>query len=224
MESIVKEGRVVRGFMGVNIQDVTPNLAKEFNLKENTGALVADVTPDSPAAVAGLKAGDIITQFNGKPVRDSRHLKLQVAQTSPSAKVPVQIVRDGSTKTFEVRLKEFPRNELASKSSRNRGDSDAEETLKGVTVGDIDARAREELKLPADVKGALVTGIDESSASYEAGLREGDVILEINRKPVTSAEDAVELSSKADKKGSVLLRVWGHGGTRYLVVKEGKES
>ncbi|HMJ65840.1 MAG TPA: DegQ family serine endoprotease [Candidatus Binatia bacterium] len=225
MESIIKDGRVIRGFMGVNIQDVTPNLAKEFNIKENSGALVADVTPDSPAAKAGLKAGDIITQFDGKPVRDSRHLKLQVAQIAPNSKVPVQLMRDGSTKTFEVRLKEFPKNELASKSSRNRGNDDnAEETLKGVAVGDIDVRSREQLKLPSNMKGALVTGVDDSSASYEAGLREGDVILEINRKPVTGAEDAVELSNKADKKGSVLLRVWSRGGTRYLVVKEGKES
>jgi serine protease Do len=225
MESIVTEGRVVRGFMGVNIQDVTPNLAQEFNLKENSGAIIADVTPDSPAAKAGLKAGDIITQFNGKAVRDSRHLKLQVAQTAPNAKVPVQVVRDGSTKTLQVTLKEFPRNELASKQGRNRGgDNSAEETLKGVAVGDIDARAREQLNLPANLKGALVTGMDESSAAYEAGLREGDVILEINRKPVISAQDAVELTNKTEKKGSVLLRVWSRGGTRYLVVKEGKQS
>src|SRR5215207_5777251 len=97
MESLVKDGRVVRGFMGVNIQDVTPNLAKEFNLKDNTGALVADVTPGSPADKAGIKAGDIVVEFNSKPVRDSRHLKLQVGQTAPNARVPVKLMRDGST-------------------------------------------------------------------------------------------------------------------------------
>lgn len=222
MESIIKEGRVVRGFMGVNIQDVTPTLAKEFNLKDNTGALVADVTPGSPADKAGIKAGDIVVEFNGKPVRDSRQLKLQVGQTAPNTKAPVKLVRDGATKTVEVKLKEFDRKEVA---SRSNPDSNAkgEETLKGVTVGDIDLRARQQLRLPEEIKGALVTSIDESSAAYDAGLREGDVILEINRKPVTSAEEAVELSAKVDDR-SLLLRVWSRGGTRYLVVKEEKES
>lgn len=225
MESIVKEGRVVRGFMGVNIQDVTPTLAKEFDLKDNDGALVADVTAGSPAAKAGIKAGDIITRFNGKDVRDSRQLKLQVSQTSPSAKVPVEVMRDGETKTLTVQLKEFPRNELASSSRQSDSDgAEAEDTLKGVTVGDIDTRAREQFKLPAELKGAIVTGIDESSAAYEAGLREGDVILELNRKAVGSADEAVELSAKNEKKDSVLLRVWSRGGTRYIVVKEDKQS
>ena len=226
MESLVKDGRVVRGFMGVNIQDVDPTLAQEFNLKGNDGALVADVTAGSPAEKAGLKAGDIITKLNGKPVRDSRHLKLQVAQISPNTRVPVEVLRDGSTKALTVQLKEFPRNELASSSRRGNdgGGSEAEETLKGVTVGNIDARARQQLNIPSNLNGAIVTGIDESSAAFEAGLREGDVILEINRKPVASADDAVELSAKNDRKGSVLLRVWSRGGTRYVVVKEDKQS
>ena len=225
MESLIKDGRVVRGFMGVNIQDVNPALAQEFDLKSNDGALVADVTAGSPAEKAGLKAGDIITKFNGKPVRDSRQLKLQVAQTSPNAKVPVEVLRDGSTKTLTVQLKEFPRSGLASTSRRDNDSdgSEAEETLKGVAVGNVDVRTRQQFDIPSDIKGALVIDIDESSAAYEAGLREGDVILEINRKPIASAEDAVELSAKNDKS-STLLRVFSRGGTRYVVVKEDKQS
>jgi serine protease Do len=222
MESLIKDGRVVRGFMGVNIQDVTPTLAREFNLKENSGALVADVTAGSPAEKAGIKAGDIVVEFNGKPVRDSRHLKLAVGQTAPDAKVPLKLLRDGSTKVVDVRLKELDRKEVASRSGKN-SNAKGEETLKGVTVGDIDARTREQLKLPAELKGALVTDIDESSAAYEAGLREADVILEINRKPVTNAEEAVELSAKGSDR-PLLLRVWSQGGTRYLVVDEEKGS
>ncbi|MCI0747628.1 MAG: DegQ family serine endoprotease [Verrucomicrobia subdivision 3 bacterium] len=222
MESLMKDGRVVRGFMGVNIQDVTPTLAKEFKLKENTGALVADVTPDSPAAKAGIKAGDIIVEFNKKPVRDSRNLKLQVGQTAPDSKIAVKILRDGSPKTVEVRLKELPRSELAARSSRDSGGS-TEQSLKGVAVGDIDARVRERLNLPEGMKGALVVDVDGESAAYEAGLRPGDVILEINRKPVANAEEAVALTSKVDDR-STLLRVWSRGGTRYLVVNEEKEG
>jgi serine protease Do len=209
--------------MGVNIQDVTPRLAKEFNLKDNTGALVADVTPGSPADKAGIKAGDIVVEFNNKPVRDSRQLKLQVGQTAPNAKVPVKLMRDGSTKVVDVKLKELDGKEVASRSGKD-SNAKAEETLKGVTVGDINARSREQLRLPDELKGAVVTSIDESSAAYDAGLREGDVILEINRKPVKNAEEAVESSAKVNDDRSLLLRVWSRGGTRYLVVNEEKES
>jgi len=137
--------------------------------------------------------------------------------------VPVKLMRDGSTKVVEVKLKELDRKEVASRSSKD-SNAKAEETLKGVAVGDIDTRAREQLKLPDELKGAVVTGIDESSAAYDAGLREGDVILEMNRKPVKSAEEAVELSAKVNDDRSLLLRVWSRGGTRYLVVNEEKES
>ena len=222
MESLIKNGRVIRGFMGVNIQDVTPNLAKEFNLPENTiGALVAEVTSRSPAEKAGLKSGDVITEFNGKPVKDSRHLKLQVADLAPGTKVPVKIMRDGEQKSLEVVLKEFPKDDALAKRDQGDKESTSSDTLDGVTVGDIDAAARRQLRLPATLKGALVVQVDESSASYEAGLREGDVILEINHKAVRTADDAVQLSDKIKDK-HILLRIWSRGGSRYLVVDESK--
>lgn len=220
MEGLVKDGRVVRGFMGVNIQDLTPTLARQFEIKDAKGALVAGVTPKSPAEKAGFHDGDIITQFNGKPVKDSRHLKLQVAQTPPGTSVPVTIYRDGKTKTLEVTVKELPGGELASK--KNSDDADAaSDALHGVAVGDVDAATKQQLKLPANVKGAVITQVDPNSAAFEAGLREGDVILEINRKPVKSAEDAVQLTEKANDKRT-LLRVWSKGGSRYVVVDESK--
>src|SRR5712671_1745326 len=106
MGSLIKDGHVTRGFLGVMIQDVTPALAKQFNLKDSTGALVGDVTPRSPAERAGFKTGDVILEFNGKKVSDSRHLKLEVARVSPGEAVPVKILRDGSNKTLEVKVKE----------------------------------------------------------------------------------------------------------------------
>ncbi|MBM3833628.1 MAG: DegQ family serine endoprotease [Verrucomicrobia bacterium] len=221
MESLVEHGRVIRGFLGVRLQDVSPGLAKEFNLDESTGALIADVTEKSPAEKAGLQTGDVITEFKGKPVRDSRHLKLQVGQTAPGEKVPLKVLRDGKTKSFEVTLKELPQTELASKTDENEARTD--ESLRGVTVGDIDDAARRQLSLPRDLKGALVMKVDEDSAAYEAGLRQGDVIIEINRKRVQNAEQAVELSDKIKDK-TILLRVWGRGGTRFLVVDESQSG
>jgi serine protease Do len=222
MESLIKNGRVIRGYMGVGIQDVTPNLAKEFNIQEGSGgALVTEVKPRSPAEKGGLKEGDVITEMNGKPVKDSRHLKLNVAELAPGTKVPMKIVRDGEQKSLDIVLKEFPKDD--SVAAREQGDEkgSTSETLDGVTVGEIDAAARRQLGLPAGLKGALVVQVEENSASYEAGLREGDVILEINRKKVTSADDAVDLSEKIKDK-RVLLRVWSHGGSRFLVVDESK--
>lgn len=220
MESLIKDGRVVRGFLGVNIQDVTPTLAKEFGLDDAQGALVAGVTPKSPAEKAGLKSGDVIVEYDGKSIRDSRHLKLQVAQTRPGATVPVKLMRDGKEKTLELSVKELPGSEVASKSNDANSD-EATDALNGVAVSDIDPAARQQFKLTEDVKGAIVTDVKRDSAAYEAGLRPGDVILEINRKPVKSAEDAVKLTENA-KDRRTLVRVWSKGGSRYMVVDETK--
>src|SRR5437588_163508 len=123
MTSLIRDGKVTRGFMGVRIQDVDPKLAHEFKLKENTGALVGEVTPKSPAEKAGLEAGDIIEDFNGKKVTDSHHLKLEVARVAPGTKVPVTVLRDGSTKHLEVTIKELPGTETLSKNDSKK-DSD----------------------------------------------------------------------------------------------------
>jgi serine protease Do len=220
MESLVKDGRVVRGFLGVVIQDITPALVSEFKLKQTGGALVSDVSPKSPAEKAGLENGDVIIEFNGKPVKDSRHLKLQVAETAPGAKIPLKVIRDGNTKTLEVTPKELPKTELASRGS-SKESSKQSDSLDGVTVDDISPSAKRDLDLPENVKGALVTNVEPNSPAYEAGLRQGDVIQEINRKPVSNAEQAVDLSEKT-KRDKVLLRVWSHGGSRYVVVDESK--
>jgi serine protease Do len=219
MESLVTEGRVVRGYLGVLIQDINPDLAKEFNLSQDHGALVSDVTPKSPAEKAGLKSGDVILDFNGKPVTDSRHLKLQVAETTPNTTVPVKVLRDGKEKTIELTVKELPGSEKLAKADKEEDTSS--DTLNGVTVSDIDATAKRQLDLPNNVKGAVITNVDQDSAAYEAGLRPGDVIEEINRKPVQSADDAVKLTENVKSK-KTLLKVWSKGGSRYLVVNEEK--
>ena len=218
MESLVKEGRVVRGFMGVNIQDLTPALAGEFGVKDTKGVVVAGVTPKSPAEKAGLHDGDIITQFNGKPVKDSRHLKLQVAQTRPGTSIPVTVLRDGKEKTIEVTVKELPGTQMASKGNSDN-EENATDALHGVGVGNLDAATKQQLNVPANVRRAVTTQADPNSSAYEAGLRESDVILEINRKPVKSAEDAVKLTENPKDKRT-LLRVWSKGGSRYVVVDE----
>ncbi|HEX7861606.1 MAG TPA: Do family serine endopeptidase [Verrucomicrobiae bacterium] len=220
MDSLIQNGRVIRGFMGVNIQDVTPGLAEKFELKEREGALVSEVTPDSPAEEAGLKPGDVVLEFNGKPVRDSRNLKLSVAQVAPGKEVPVKISRDGKVEELNVKLKEFPQDKQLAKNSGNPADSG--DVTDGITVDDITPEARQQFNIPRNLKGALVLDVEPESPGYEAGLRPGDVIVEMNRNAVRTSEEAVKLSDGL--KDDVLLRIWSRGGTRYVVLKnDGKK-
>ena len=216
MENLVKDGKVTRGYLGVMIQDITPALAKEFNLKDSKGALIGDVVPNGPAEKAGLRTGDIVVEFNGKAVEDARHLKLAVARVKPGEKASTKVLRDGSSKSLEVTVKELPGSEKIAKA-----DADDSEALKGVAVGDLDESTREQFKVPSHVKGAVVLEVAGDSAAREAGLKPGDIILEINKHPVKGAEDAVRLTEKATGK-TTLLRVWSDGGSRYLVVDESK--
>lgn len=219
MGSLVRDGRVTRGYAGMWIQDVTPALAKQFNLKENTGALVSDIAPKSPAEKAGLESGDVIVEFNGKKVTDSRHLKLEVARTQPGETAPMKVLRDGNTKTLELAVKAQPGTEQLAKHDRSGGSKDDDGTLNGVTVSDLDRQARRQFEIPENVNGAVVTEVTPDSAAAAAGLKAGDVIQEINHKSVKSAGEAVKLTEKTDAK-TTLLRIWSGGASHFVVVDE----
>ena len=219
MTSLMKDGKVTRGYLGVMIQNITPALSKEFKLNDDKGALVGDVVPKGPADKAGLRGGDVILEFNGKSVIDSRHLKLEVARVKPGESVPVKILRDGSSKTLTVTVKELPGTEKLAKNES--GNTDQTDTLHGVSVTDLDSRSRQQFNVPENVTGAVVTEVDPASAAGEAGLKPGDVITEINRHPVKNAGDAVKLTERA-KDRTTLLRIWSDQGSRYVVVDEGK--
>jgi serine protease Do len=201
------------------IQDVTPPLAKEFKLKDGKGALVGDVTAKSPAEKAGLKEGDIITEFNGKKVTDSRHLKLEVARAKPGESVSVKVLRDGASKSLEVTVRELPGTEKLARGDSNKAEDTG--TLNGVAVGDLDRATRQQLGINESVKGVVVTEVQPDSAAAQAGLKPGDVIQEINRKPVRTAEEAVKMTENTEDK-TTLLRVWREGGSRFVVVDESK--
>jgi serine protease Do len=219
MTSLVKDGHVTRGYLGVGIQNVTPALAKKFDLKNTSGALVGEVASGAPAEKAGIKVGDVITDFNGKAVTDGQHLRLEVARTAPGESVPVKVLRDGSAKTFEVTVKALPGTETVAAAEKTSAEDDG--TLNGVTVGNLDRETRQEFQVPENVRGAVISELEPDSAAAEAGLQRGDVILEINRKPVRSADEAVRLTEKGADK-ITLVRVWRNGASRFVVVDESK--
>ncbi len=223
MERIISDGKVTRGYLGVVIQPVTPDLAKEFKLSQNSGALVGDVTKDSPAEKAGMKEGDVVIEFNGKKVTDSRHLRLMVSQTAPETKAQVKAIRDGKEQSFTVQLGELPTDGLAKAGGRAGGShrGPRADPLDGVTVENLDAQGRRQFNIPNNLRGALVTEVDPTSSAATAGIRPGDVILEINRQPVSNADEAVELGGRS-KSERVLLRIWSNGGSRYVVVESSK--
>ncbi len=224
LEALVTEGKVTRGYLGVLPQDITPSLAKKLELKNGGGALLAEVTPRGPADKAGLESGDVVLEFNGKPIRDAHHLRLEVARTKPADAIPVRIRRDGETKTLKVSLRERPEDRELMGGQPGRPEPRRDEgTLNGVGVADINPQYRQQYNLPPRLKGVLVTEVEEGSPAWDAGLRPGNVILELNREPVSSADQAVKLTEDPKDK-TTLLKLWTPNGTRFLVVDESESK
>ena len=227
MERLITDGKVTRGYLGVSLQPLNPELAERLEIKEQGGALVTEVVEGTPAAEAGMKPGDLVTEFNGKKVADYRQLRLMVSQTKPKTKAVFKVLRDGKVRTVNVTLAELPSERALGGMLRPGGtppgDTAEPETLEGVEVGDLDAKSRRQYSIPNHVRGALVTNVDPNSNAYTAGVRPGDVILELERKPVTNADEAVELSNNFKGK-KVLLRVWSRGSTKYLFVTVGGDE
>ena len=218
MESIMKTGRVSRGFLGIGLQPLSEDLAKQFKLESTKGALVTQVEPKSPAEKAGIESGDVVLDVNGRVVDGPTDLRMYVASIAPGTKVQVKVWRDAKEKALAVTLAERPSQNVAS--ANEPAPAVDPDVLDGVTVGDIEPELRKQFDIPETVKsGVVVTKIDADSPSAEAGIRAGDVILEIDRKPVKNAKEAVELSEKLKKEKKVLLRVATKATSRYVVVE-----
>ena len=212
MDQLIAHGKVVRGYLGIHIESLTPALAKSFGLQNSNGALVGDVSADGPSAKS-LKRGDVITGLNGQPVQDSNDLRLRISQTSPGTSVNLDVIRDGQPKQVSVTLGELPTKDEKSPATENSGSA-----LDGVQVEAITPDIAEQLQLPASIRGVVVDSVDPSSVAAESGLNRGDVIQEVNHKPITSVSE-YEHAIQATGKGTVLLLVNNGGVTRYVAIE-----
>lgn len=221
MEQLVSRGKVVRGFLGVSLQELSPELVDSFKLASRAGALVTDVVPGGPAAKGGLKSGDVLQKFNGKKIDDARHLKLTVANVAPGTEVSIEVLREGKPVELKIKVGENTDKGSKTKTGENAepGSSEDEGTLNGVGVADLDAQVRREFDIPAKIHGAIVTEVDPSSAAATAGVQPGDVIQEINHHVIRTADEAVKLTEKTETK-KTLLKLWSQQGVRYVVVDE----
>jgi serine protease Do len=219
MERIIQEGKVTRGYLGVYIQPVTPDLAKAFNLQDVAGAILSGISPNGPAAKAGLKEGDVITELNGQKVVDSRTLRLKISQTAPKTKADMKVLRDGKMINVSAVLGELPGEQVASNRNKETPAAPKMEGMIGLQVTDLTNRARKQFEIPEDVRGALVMNVERDSPAYENGVRPGDVVMEVNRQRVKDSKDFVDRVKKS--KDKVLVRVWSKGGTHFLVLDAG---
>jgi len=212
MDQIIQNGKVTRAYLGVMAQEVTPSIAKAFHETEVRGALIGDVTPDSPAQKAGLEKGDIILDIDGKPVNNSAELRMHVSLMAPGTKVNVKVFRRGEAKTLPLTLAEMP-----SQTARNeRPETGSEGALQGITVENVTTGTARQLGLPATDAGVVVTNVDPSSKAADSGLKRGDVIQEVNREPVRNTSDFE--SAMRNAKDTTLLLVNRQGSTMYLAV------
>ena len=223
MQSLRDKGRVVRGYVGTSVQTLTPEIADAMKLKgQPTGALVGEVEPNAPAAKAGIKTGDVITAVNGKKVSDPRELRLMIGSMAPGTKAHMEINREGQTKTFDVQLGEMPpgaAEEGTETSSEETTQPEKTTVFGGVAITTITEDIRTALNLPKDVQGAVIADIDAESPAAKSGLREGDVIQEVNKQPVKSAKDLLAISKKLKPNEKILMRVYSQGRSGYVALE-----
>jgi serine protease Do len=207
----LKAGKIIRGWLGVMIQDVTPDLAKSFGLKEAKGVLISDVTEGSPAAKAGLKRGDVVKEFDGHEVENAHTLSRLVAATPPNSKAKVDIIRDGKEKTIEVTIGTMPQ--------KVEGQLPETATAWGLSVQDITPEVAQQLGLNPDEQGVVISGVDPGSPAGEAGLSSGDVVKEVNRQEIHNLNDYNQAIEKAKQDKSLLLVIKRDGSTHFVVLK-----
>lgn len=212
MESLIGHGKVIRGWLGVSIQELTHDLAEQFHVPNTAGALVGDVFADSPAGRAGVQRGDIIRHFNEKPVKDPTHLRSLVAETPPNSEISLSVWRDGEERELNVDIGEMPKN-VTALSSRSEGQSTGKHVLSGITVQAVPSGQN------SDDRGVLLSHVETDSPADRAGLRKSDILLEVNREAIRTIDDFDTVASDLEETTSVLVLLKRGSRTIFLTIK-----
>jgi serine protease Do len=214
VETLIRDGKVSHGHIGIGIADVTPENAKFFD-NSTTGGVVTQVEPDSPGAKAGLQIGDVITEIDGQKVTDASELQVMVGQKQPGSKITLKVLREGKSMTIPVTLEE-----LGNRQAEGSDDSaNGERKMHwGIGLGNLTPELREQLQAPHEIHGAVIEQVQPGSSADNAGLQQGDIILEVNRHKVQSASDVQQALSSVAKGQDALLLVWSNGGNTFRVL------
>jgi serine protease Do len=212
MDQIVSHGSVERAYLGVTIQEVTPAIARAVGLPVPAGALVGEVSPTGPAQKAGIQSGDVILAMNGTEIAESNQLRMNVSLMNPGQTVNLKVFRNGQTTNVTAQVGVLPDKKIERASTDNN--SSATQALEGVSVEQLDSRTAKQAGLPANTKGVVVTEVDPASPAASAGLREGDVIQEVNHHAVASSDD---LSSALHHSNGESLLLVNRGGNKLYV-------
>jgi serine protease Do len=224
MDQIITTGKVTRGYLGVTIQDITPDLVKALKLQTSHGALIGDVDPNGPAAKSGLQSGDVVLEINGKGINDSRELRLMVGAMKPSSQISMRILRSGESRNVSLTLGEMPipketvSNNPPPPPAREKP-SAPEQPRIGVAVTEVTPEIAKELKMPASTKGIVIGEVEDGSSASEAGLEIGDIVAEVDRKPVKTVTDFRNAITNHTSSDPILLLINREGHSRFVAVQ-----
>ncbi len=210
---LIQHGKVEHGYLGIAMNDVTPENAHFFNLQDASGTIVAEVTPDSPASRAGLAQGDVITQLNGGKVLDSSALQVAVSELSPGTDLTLGVIRNGKASTVHLTVGQY--NAKTEQVAANAGEGTPNNGKLGLAVGDLTEDTRGQLHVPASVHGAVIEQVRPASPAEDAGLEPGDIILQVDRKPTPSANQFLSEVHSNPANQDILLLVWSKGNASY---------
>ena len=218
---IIRTGKVVHGYLGMTIEDVTPEMASFFKVPTASGAVVGEVEPDSPASRAGIKQGDVVRTFNGQPVKDSSELQVDSSESAPGAPVTLGILRNGEPMTIHATLGEY---HGSGEEAENGGPGPAQHVQLGIGVQNLTPDLRQQFNVPTSVEGVVIQSVRSGSAADSAGLAPGEVILQVDRHPVTTTQEFENQMQSIPAGHNVLLLVWSQGSTVYMVVEPNQSA
>jgi serine protease Do len=215
VEALIRDGKVSHGRIGIGVADVTPENAKFFDESNPSGAVVTQVEPDSPGSKAGLEIGDVVTAINGNKISDAAELQVIVGQNTPGTKLELTVLRDGKTETVPVTLTALGKGPNEASADEGAGQGKARW---GIGVADLTPDVRDQLQAPRELHGAVIERVAPGSSADNAGLQQGDIILEVNRKKVHSADEVKDALSTIAAGQDALLLVWSQGGNSFRVL------